>query len=288
MKKNKKYLYIILLIIMLIQPVFLPAQPKDPFSTLDKMFEKVENTPTPQDEYFFGRAVAANVLAAYKPYNGNKELTEYLNLICQTLVINSSQPAAVYNDYHVMIINSREFNAFATPGGHIYITRALVNAAPNEDALAGIIAHEMAHIILRHGMKMVDDMWLSGEIDAMAKQAAAFSGSQGQSISTLRDSVNDFFNLMVKNGYSVEQEFEADAAAAQLLASAGYNPAKLLDMFRVLQKTQSSQKGGFNNTHPSPTERIANVERQLWNYGKTDTSSLRQERFAKIMGKKAQ
>jgi len=285
---KKNIITFFLFIIFLAIPSLLPAQTRDPFAALDKMFNQVENPPTPEDEYFFGRAVAANILSAYRPYTRKKEVTDYLNLICQTLVINSPLPAAVYNDYHVMILNSREYNAFTTPGGHIFITRSLVNAATCEDALAGIIAHEMAHLLLKHGIKMLDDMRLFGEIDDMAAQAAAFSGNQGQRILTFRDSVNDYFNTMVKNGYSVEQEFEADATAAQLLAAAGYNPLKLLDMFRVLQKFQSGRKGGFNNTHPSPAERIAKIERQMLNYGRNDTSALRHERFTKIMGKKAQ
>jgi len=283
-RKNNKVTLVILgiVIVLLLQPVFLYAQTDDLFSTLDRMFGEVEYSSTPENEYFLGRAVAANILSAYELYNGNPELTDYLNLICQAIVINSSRPA-VYNGYHVMILDSMEFNAFATPGGHIFITRGLVEAAPSEDALAGIIAHELAHVMLRHGMKMIDDMRIAEEIDTMAQQATAFSGNSNTVIFTFRNSVNEFFYLMARNGYSAEQEFEADTTAIELLTEAGYSPAGLLEMLNVLRRIQSSQRGGFNSTHPAPAQRIANVERQLRSYRLNDTSSVRQKRFLRVM-----
>jgi len=287
-KNNKRILVILgIVTILLLQPVYLCAQADDLFSALDRMFSEAEYIPTPEDEYYLGRAVAANILAAYKPYNGNTELTNYLNLICQALVINSSRPS-VYNGYHVMILDSREFNAFATPGGHIFVTKGLVEAAPSEDALAGIIAHELAHVMLRHGMKMIDDMRITEEIDAMARQAAAFAGNSNARILTFRDSVNEFFYLMTRNGYSTEQEFEADTTAIELLAEAGYSPGGLLEMLNILRRIQSSQRGGLNSTHPAPAQRIANVERQLRGYRLNDIASVRQERFLRIMGGGAQ
>jgi len=283
---NKKFL-VILWLIFILQPVFLYGQTNDLFSALDRMFNEAEYTPTPEDEYYLGRAVAANILAAYEPYTGNPELTDYLNLICQVLVVNSSRQAA-YNGYHVMILDSLEFNAFATPGGHIFISRRLVETASSEDALAGIIAHELAHIMLRHGMKMIDDMKIAEEIDAMAQQAAAFTGNSNMRIFSFRNSVNEFFYLLVRNGYSAEQEFEADTFAVELLASAGYSPVGLLEMLNNLQRIQHTQRGGFNSTHPSPARRITNIERQLSGCRLNDTGSVRQDRFLRIMERESQ
>jgi len=195
----KKYI-LIFGIILILQPVFLTGQvlsaekANSLFSAFDKMFSD-EQPLTPEDEYYLGRAVAANILAVYKPYTVNTELTNYLNLICQALVINSSEPA-VYNGYHVMVLDSRELNSFSTPGGHIFITKGLIDIVPSEDALAGIIAHEMAHIMLKHGIKMINDMKITNEADIMAAQAAAFAGKSNTNILSFRDSVNEMFNLM--------------------------------------------------------------------------------------------
>ena len=274
-------------IILLLQPVFLAGQvlsgeqADSLFSALDGMFND-ERPLTPEDEYYLGRAVAANILAVYKPYTVNPELTNYLNLICQSLVINSSQPA-VYNGYHVMILDSREPNAFSTPGGHIFITKGLIDIVPAEDALAGIIAHELAHVMLRHGIKIINDMKFANEADIMAGQAAAFSSKSSANILSFRDSVNEIFNKMIKSGYSQPQEFDADNLAVKLLANAGYSPNGLLEILNRLKTVQGSQSGGIFSTHPSPAQRIANIEGQIFLYKVTDTRRLREDRFKRIM-----
>jgi len=88
----------------------------------------------PEQEYYIGRAVAANILSTYKLWNGSPALTAYLNNICAAITINSPRPD-IYNGYHVAILDSDEINAFASSGGHILITRGLINAAKSLDAL---------------------------------------------------------------------------------------------------------------------------------------------------------
>jgi len=281
----KKY-HFLFGIILILQPVFLAGQALSAerinslFSALDRAFSD-EQPLTPAEEYYLGRAVAANILAVYKPYTVNTELTNYLNLICQSLVINSAEPA-LYNGYHVMVLDSRELNAFSTPGGHIFITIGLIDIVPSEDALAGIIAHEMAHIMLKHGIKMINDMKITSEADIMAQRAAAFAGNTNTNILSFRDSVNEIFYLMIKSGYSQPQEFEADVLAVKLLADAGYSPNGLLEMLNILKTVQGEQSSGFLSTHPSSAQRIANIEGQISQYRRTDTRRFREERFNRI------
>ena len=280
------YFLVIFGIFLVLQPVFLsgqsfPGMQGDPFSAMDRAFSAVEDTPTLEDEYYLGRAVAANILAAYRPYTQNPALTQYLNRICQALVINSTKPV-VFNGYHVMIINSPGYNAFATPGGHIFLTKGLVDAAPSEDALAGIIAHELAHIILRHSASIIDDMRITEDAASMAQQAAAFAGrgnAGAQRALAFRNSVAGVLDTMMKNGFSRPQEFEADRTAVELLAKTGYDPGGLLDMLTILQRVQRSQSGGFNSTHPTPDERIANIRPVISRYRVADTRSYRVQRF---------
>jgi len=250
------------------------------FSDMDKAFNNVESDATPQDAYYLGRAVAANILAAYKPYTANQELTRYLNRICQTLVINSSQPAS-FQGYHVIILDSSEFNAFATPGGHIFVTKKLVETATSEDMLAAVIAHELAHIMLKHGIKLVDNMGLANEATIAANKATDLTGNSAaaQRLMLYRNSVTQILDTMMKSGYSKPQEFEADLMAAELLAASGYNPKALSEILRILQQVQTSQRGGFNTTHPSPSERIANTQGTINRYSVTDTGAYRAKRF---------
>jgi len=255
----------------------------DPFSVMDKAINDSEKIFTPDEEYYLGRAVAANILTIYKPYTQNTALTRYLNNICQVLVINSLVPQA-YNGYYVMILDSQEFNAFATPGGHIFITRGLMEAVSSEDALAGIIAHELAHIMLRHGISMITSMKAADDLNSIARQSAVIAGGENndnQGIQAFRNSINEFMDNMLKSGYSRAQEFEADNTAIELLASAGYDPKGFLEALEVLQKAQRSQQGGIFNTHPTTSERISNALQLTAGMVSPNTQSARKERFTR-------
>ena len=280
----KKGFLFFLGIIFSMQPILLSGQTmpsNDPFASMGNTFNKIDNAFTPEEEYYLGRAVAANILAIYKPYKQNIALTRYLNLICQTLVINSSRPS-IYNGYHVTILDSPQINAFATPGGHIFITRGLIEKATSEDALAAVIAHEFSHIILRHGISMVEEMMSVEELNSIAGQAAAFSGGQNEATKRLlsfRSSVSDFCDKMIKSGYSQPQEFAADNSAIALLAASGYDPRGLLEILSVLQKMPQNSKEGFFGTHPTPTQRITNAQGLVSGYKVNDTRSSRAARF---------
>jgi len=236
----------------------------------------------PDQEYYIGRAVAANIFKSYSLWRGNPSLTAYLNRICGAIVINSSKPE-IYNGYHVAILDSREINAFATSGGHILITRGLIAAAKTEDALAGVIAHEVAHIQLQHSTKAIKASRITQVL--MESGAAAAGAVTGYSVkeitSVFNESVGDIVGTLVNNGYSQVQEFDADAKALSLLADAGYNPNGLIEMLMELEKTQKSSPGGFNKTHPSPEIRRAAAEKVLLVMPRiTDTGSYRRSRFA--------
>ena len=235
---------------------------------------------TPEQEYYIGRAVAANILSTYKLWDDNPALTAYLNRICNAITINSPRPE-IYNGYHVSILDSDEINAFATSGGHIYVTRGLIAVAKSEDALAGVIAHEIAHIQLQHSIKAIRTSRITQALLVTGTSAAG--AATGMDVNELTDvfneSVGEIVTTMVNNGYSQTQEFDADSAALGLLASAGYNPSGLTDMLKELQKIQSASSGGFSKTHPTPDSRLSSAEKVIGKYSVTNTSSYRQARF---------
>ena len=236
------------------------------------------------DAYYLGRAVAANILSTYKLYN-NTELTQYVNKICRTLVLNSDYPAP-YNGYFVMVLDSDEFNAFATPGGHIFITKRLAQAASSEDMLAAVIAHELAHIMLNHGINIINEKKIENELSAVADWAASTAAKQSAEAAraaSFRNSITTTVDILMRSGYSQTQEFEADLEAVVMLARAGYDPGSLLEMLKVLQSAtaMSSTTGGYiNSTHPSPQQRIANVE--ALKFRKNDTLRYRIQRFRNL------
>jgi len=282
-----KKLFMLLCICLFVSfPLLLEAQSprtaqdyaNDALAQMEKKIEQQEATA--MDAYYLGRAVAANILSIYKPYTENEALTRYVNSICQTLVINSLYPD-LFNGYHVILLDSQEINAFASPGGHVFLTRGLVEAAASEDMLASVIAHELAHIMLKHSLSIIENIRLLGEMAATAEQAAQFTNNK-EAVARLQyfqNSVVATINALMINGFSRDQEFEADAGAAVLMAAAGYNPTGLLDMLSILQRVQNTQKGGFNTTHPSPADRIASVRSVVNLYKVQDTQASRAARF---------
>ncbi len=113
----------------------------------------------------------------------------------------------------------------------------------------------------------------------MADQAKAFSGNSAAAnrLMLYRNSVSHIMDTMMKNGYSQPQEFEADRYAAALLEAAGYDPKALTEILKILQRVQRASKGGFNTTHPTPAQRIANIERIR--FRTQDTRKYRVPRF---------
>jgi predicted Zn-dependent protease len=233
---------------------------------------------TPENEYYLGRAVAANIAAKYQIYTASPALQVYLNKICDTIVINSPRPD-IYKGYHVAILNTQEINAFATPGGHIFVTRGLIACAASEDALAAVIAHEIAHIQLRHALTSIRNArYINAAVSGgLAGISEGVGGDTKELASVMGDSVNEVITTMVVEGFSKSQELEADSTALSLLASAGYQPSGILDMLHALEQKQGS--AGFSKTHPSPGERIAGVNKTLNGYTVQDTRSYRTRRF---------
>jgi predicted Zn-dependent protease len=181
----------------------------------------------------------------------------------------------------VAILDSNEINAFATSGGHIFITRGLIAAAGSEESLAGVLAHEVAHIQLQHSIKAIKNSRITNALIITGTSAAG--AATGYDVNELtdvfRESVGEIVTTLVNNGYSQTQEFEADSTALSLLASAGYNPSGLTDMLKELGRVQSSRPGGFNRTHPTPAQRLTNAEKSIGKYSVADTSSYRRVRF---------
>jgi predicted Zn-dependent protease len=253
----------------------------DAFSQMDSALASSREKMTAEDDYYLGRATAAGILKNYSIYTGNPGLTRYLNKICFAITVNSEKPV-LFDGYHVQILDSPEISAFATPGGHIFLSRGLVECADSEDALAAVIAHELAHIQLRHAAGIIENQRLVQDLSSTAGRAASIASREldpAERAVVLKESVTETVNVLMRNGYAQSQEFEADSAAMGLLKNAGYNPASLVDVLKILDKAQKAHPGGFNTTHPSPALRIANAERSLRRYRIQDTRSYRQARF---------
>jgi predicted Zn-dependent protease len=228
-----------------------------------EVISAVNETFTPEQQYYVGRGVAATILDQYEPWS-NQRATDYVNELGQALGLASPQPF-LYMGYRFMILDSDEINAFATPGGHIFLTRGIIRLAETEDELAAIIAHEITHVVLQHGMKSIKSARItSSVIDALATTATALTDNQLVELTaSFSGSVDDVAQTLVTNGYSRNTERDADEGAVEILASVGYDPYGLI---RVLERMdQELEPGGrdFAKTHPDPEDRIRWIERML-------------------------
>jgi len=282
-----KKIIFILGILLILSPAFLTAQVPDLFSDMNRMFDELDGTGPfyfPMDEYFLGRAAAASIVSIYGIYTGNPQLTRYLNLICQALVINSRDYPIAFRGYRVSILNSPQINALSTPSGHIFLTRGLIQAAPSEDALAAVIAHELAHIMLRHSIRIIesDEGRMLRERDRVIDRAGTLFGTR---VNNFGIAVNRL-NTLWMSRLTSDLEYEADIVAVELLVGAGYNANGLIEMLNILNGIQASRLGESFHTHPMPSQRIARLTRVMPSVSRLpDNSATRTARFNRITGR---
>jgi predicted Zn-dependent protease len=216
-----------------------------------------------EEEYFVGRAVSARILSTY-PLSSDARLTEYANLVGMTVALNSDKPLT-YGGYHFGVLDTREPNAFASPGGTIFITKGMIAAVANEDELAAVLAHEVAHVAHRDGIAAIKSArWT--EVAAIVGAEAVRSYTPGQLsrlVTLFEGSVDDVFKAIVVNGYSRAQERSADETALVILARSGYDPAALTAYLERLRTQSKPSEGGITATHPATAERTEAVRKTM-------------------------
>jgi predicted Zn-dependent protease len=250
------------------------------------VFDNSQESFSMRDNYYLGRGVAAYILGRYRLYAENTALIEYLNLICSALAVYSAAPNW-YNGYQVMVLDDPALNAFSTPGGHIFISRGLLELVSSEDMIAAVIAHELAHIQLQHGIAEIMNARFIQELENERERISQNILNE-TSQRLFAESISEIAQSLFNRGYSQLQEFEADNFAFLLLVSTGYNPGSLMELLRIMEREQGNRTGNLNTSHPLPAQRIANLERNMLSAGRfADNSSARRERFNGIMGRAA-
>jgi len=192
------------------------------------------------------------------PLLNNRSVDNYLNRVVQRLAAQA--PGAKY-PYQIKAVNATEINAFALPGGPIYINRGALDAARSEDELAGILAHEMSHIALRHGTNQASKAYLS---QAGLGILGGLLGRQS-SATRLVNAIGGVGLNAVFLKFSRDDEYQADRSGAQIMARAGYDPNAMATFFqqlRALQGRDPSKVEEFLSDHPAAADREARI-RQL-------------------------
>jgi beta-barrel assembly-enhancing protease len=248
-----------------------------------KAVEKSWQDLTPEQEYYIGRAVAAQVFQTYPPLD-QPQANGYLNLLGQSLAIFSSRPET-FGGYHFLLLDSDEINAFAAPGGLILITRGMVQCCRNEDELAAVLAHEICHVEQKHGLAAIKQGRLTEAFTIIAAESAKQMGGEELAALTreFEGSVGDVVMTLTTSGYSRKQERNADAAAAELLRRAGYPEAAMITMLERMDERLHNAGGlGFAKTHPSARSRADALRETIPGAG-FSVNPARHQRFAAAM-----
>jgi predicted Zn-dependent protease len=253
--------------------------------------QKAQEEFTPEQEYYIGRAVTATILgdARYPPY-ADAKAREYVNVLGLSLAYCSSVPET-FGGWHFQVLDSSEINAFGAPSGYVLVSRELLRCAKSEDEVAAILAHEIGHVVLKHGIGAIDKARKTAAFLSIAKAGIAVAGSSTAQniVSTFGDVISDITKTLVNKGYSRELEYQADAAAVAILVAAGYDPRALVRMLEVMQTKWKKDGPGFMKTHPSPAERIKALEAVLSSVtaptAAASAVAARQARYQAALGK---
>ena len=210
-----------------------------------------------QDDVKLGRQAAQEAEQQF-PLLNDAEVQNYVERVGQRLVAAiPSQFQHPEFDYYFKVVNARDINAFALPGGPMYVNRGMIQAAKTEGEMAGVMAHEISHVALRHGTAQATKGQKYGTLAAIAGIAGTIL-TRNPNVGQLAQA--PFAVYLLK--FSREYETEADILGAQILARAGYDPRDLANMFRTIQQQGGGSSGGFLSSHPSPKDRYARINRE--------------------------
>jgi hypothetical protein len=224
-----------------------------------------KNRFTPEQDVKLGREGAVEVRQQY-PIITDERITRYLSELGDRLVAAAptelKQPVFQYS---FTPVNLKEINAFALPGGPMFVNRGMFDAAAEEGEVVGVMAHELSHVLLRHGtanLSKSQNPWLQIGQMAGAIGGAVVGGAAGSAIA--QGSQVGLGALVLK--YSRDFEKQADLLGSQIMARAGYDPRALARMFETIEKESKSSGGGgtpqWLSSHPNPGNRTAYINQE--------------------------
>jgi len=209
----------------------------------------------PADDVRLGRQAAAEAERQF-PLLRDSEVNAYVESVGQRLVA-AIPPEFQHPEFrfYFKVINARDINAFALPGGPMYVNRGMIEAARTEGEMAGVMAHELSHVALRHGTAQAT----KAQKYALGAGVAGILGTilAGPAAGQLAQLPLEVHFLK----FSREYETEADLLGARIMANAGYDPHDLANMFRTIE-SQGGGGGGFLSDHPSPSNRYARINQE--------------------------
>ncbi len=199
----------------------------------------------------------------------NSQETQYVRQLGKRLV--ATIPAENSWPFEFHVVAQKEINAFALPGGQMFVNVGTITAAANEGQLAGVMAHEMSHVYMQHSAKQMEKAQLT---QGLAGLVGDILGNKGGTLGSLGQVGAQVGAGMVMLKYSRSDEAQADEVGAMILHRAGYNPQAMADFFKTLE-AQGGSGPQFLSDHPNPGNREAAIQKEIqgWPKGNYQTSS---------------
>lgn len=203
---------------------------------------------SPEEETRIGRQISGNLLGAV-PLVRDDKLQNYVNLVGNWVAAQSGRTDI---SWHFGVLDTEDINAFAAPGGYVFVTKGLYRRLNNEAQLAGVLAHEIAHVTRKHHLKVLKQSSLIGALGQAASKKAKDSDQVVQNL------IGNGAEIMAR-GLDKNAEFEADRVGIVFAARAGYEPWGLPDVLQDLASlpAKDDRTSLLFKTHPHPADRLA-------------------------------
>ncbi|RII25123.1 MAG: peptidase M48 [Geobacter sp.] len=226
-------------------------------------------------ELTIGESLALDSMQRFGKPVAKESLQQYVNLVGNAVAANSKRPSI---PYRFVVLDSPVQNAFAVPGGIIFISKALVGIIGNEAELAAVLAHEVGHVAGKHAISTIRRTQFLSGVGTIT--AASMKGDKGKQYESM---IGDMQSVLFDKGLDKGMEFEADSASMETLYRTGYDPRAMITVLKKLQKIEatSTKKGSWFSTHPPLDERIERLESQLAKYPNAASLATVPQRFAK-------
>lgn len=211
------------------------------------------------------------------PVLRDSTVDSYVNSIGQRLARNAGGPNF---RYQFRVVNASDINAFALPGGYIYINRGIIDQSDTEGEVAGVLAHEIAHVALRHGTHQASKAYAAQA--GLSILGGILGGRIGQNTAQILNTVGGVGLNALFLKFSRDLETQADIRGAQILAASGYTPADMISFFQELEKTSTAKKTNWLASHPAPPDRISRIRREATLLRVPDAPTSNRQQLASI------
>ena len=211
---------------------------------------------SPQDDVQIGQQSAVQA-EQQVPMLRDAQTNAWLDRIGQRLAANAGGPQF---QYHFRVVNASDINAFALPGGFVYVNRGVIDQARNEGEIAGVLAHEISHTALRHGTHQASKAYLAQA--GISILGGLLGGKVGEGAGQIINAVGGLGLNALFLKYSRDLETQADIRGAQIMAASGYSPDDMVGFFKTIERVDTSRKTNWMSDHPAPPDRIARIQRE--------------------------